>query len=124
MYVTENLSDIGELTDPLLYAQVISSLYVDKWCETMKDEMRYMEHNRVWELAELPVGFRPIGCKWVFKTKRDFKGNIDHYKARLVTKGYNQKEGIDYKETFAPVSSKDAFRVMMALVTHFDLELH
>lgn len=122
--MTENLSDTGELTDPLSYAQAISSPFVDKWREAMKDEMRSMEHNGVWELVELPEGFRPIGCKWVFKTKRDSKGNIDRYKARLVAKGYTQKEGIDYKNTFSLVSSKDEFRVVMALVAHFDLELH
>ncbi|XP_075111389.1 uncharacterized protein LOC142181772 [Nicotiana tabacum] len=122
--VTENLSDTGELTYPLSYAQVISSPFVDKWREAMEDEMRSMEHNRVWEFVELPISFRPIGCKWVFKTKRDSKGNIYRYKARLVAKGYTQKEGIDYKETFSHVSSKDEFRVVMALVAYFDLELH
>ncbi|XP_075111787.1 uncharacterized protein LOC142181966 [Nicotiana tabacum] len=96
VYVTGKLSDTEELVDPLSYAQAISSPFVDKWCEAMKDEMRSMEYNRVWELVELPVGFRPIGCKWVFKTKRDSKGNIDHYKARVV----------------------------VALVAHFNLELY
>lgn len=41
-----------------------------------------------------------------------------------MAKGYNQKEGIDYNETFSPVSTKDAFRTVMALVAHFNLELH
>ena len=49
---------------------------------------------------------------------------MERYKARLVTKGYTQKEGIDYKETFSPISSKDSFRTIMALVEHFDLKLH
>ena len=49
---------------------------------------------------------------------------MERYKARLVAKGYTQKEGIDYKEPFSPVSSKDSFRTIMALVAHFDLELH
>ena len=67
---------------------------------------------------------KPIGCKWIFKTKRDSKGDVERYKARLVAKGYTQKEDIDYKETLSPVSSKDSFRTIMALVAHFDLELH
>jgi hypothetical protein len=72
----------------------------------------------------LPNGVKAIGCKWVFKTKRDSQGNIERYKARLVAKGFTQREGIDYTETFSPVSKKDSFRVIMALVAHFNFELH
>ncbi|RVW75477.1 Retrovirus-related Pol polyprotein from transposon TNT 1-94 [Vitis vinifera] len=57
-------------------------------------------------------------------TKRDSKGNIVRYKSRLVAKGFTQKKGIDYKETFSPVSSKDSFRIIMALVAHYYLEPH
>ena len=67
---------------------------------------------------------KPIGCKWIFKTKRDSKGNKERYKARLVAKGFTQREGIDYNKTFSPVSLKDSFRFIMALVAHFDLKLH
>ena len=59
-----------------------------------------------------------------FKTKRDSSWQIERYKARLVVKGYSQTEGIDFKETFSPVSTKNSFRVIMAIVAHFDLELH
>ena len=83
-----------------------------------------MSHNEVWDLVELPHGCKPIGCKWVFKTKRNSKGQIERYKARLVAKCFSQKEGINYKETFSPVSTKDGFRIIMAIVAHFDLELH
>ncbi|KAI4370853.1 hypothetical protein MLD38_019154 [Melastoma candidum] len=80
--------------------------------------------NGVWELVDLPDGHRPVGRKWVFKTKRDANGKVDRYKARLVAKGFTKKPGIDYTETFSPVSSKDGFRIIMALVAHYDLELH
>ncbi|KAG8488952.1 hypothetical protein CXB51_016966 [Gossypium anomalum] len=90
----------------------------------MKDEYKSMQDNKVWELVPLPEGAKPIGCKWIFKTKKDANGNVERYKARLIAKGYTQKEGIDFTETFSPVSSKDSFRIIMALVAHFDLELH
>ena len=67
---------------------------------------------------------KPVGCKWIFKTKRDTKCNIERYKACLVEKGFTQREGINYNENFSLVSSKDSFTMIMALVAHFDLELH
>ena len=88
------------------------------------DEIQSMRHNGVLELVELPEGHRPIGCKLVYKTKRDPKGKIEKFKVRLVAKGFTQREGVDYEATFSPVSSKDSFKVIMALVSHFDMELH
>ena len=90
----------------------------------MKDEMTSMSHNKVWSLVDLPDGCRPIGCKWVFMTKHDTKGQVERYKARLVAKGYNQQEGIDFKETLSPVSTKDSLCIIMTIVAHFDLKLH
>ena len=90
----------------------------------MKDEMKSMEDNNIWDLVELLTRSKPIGCKWIFKTKRDSNGKVETYKARLVAKGFTQKEGIDYKETFSPISMKDSFMTIMELVAHFDLELH
>ena len=90
----------------------------------MKDEMDSMANNQVWNLIELPKGAKALDCKWVFKTKIDSSGNVERYKARLVAKGFTQQERIDYYESFSPVSKKDSFRIIMALVTHFDMELH
>ena len=60
----------------------------------------------------------------MFKTKRDAKGQVERYKSRLLGKGYNQREGINFKETFSPISTKDSLRVIMAIVALFNLELH
>ena len=90
----------------------------------MKKELNSMGHNGVQDLVELSKGCKRVGCKWVFKTKRDSHGNLECYKARLFAKGFTQKDDIDYKETFQSVSRKDSFRVIMALVAHYDLELH
>ena len=72
----------------------------------------------------MPNDSKWVSCKWVFKTKCNSKGNIEKYKARLVAKGFTQKYGIDYKETFSPVSKKDSLKIMLALVTHYDLEFY
>ena len=86
--------------------------------------MNSMKSNRVWDLIELPNGVKAIGCKWVFKIKKDSLGNTERHKARLVAKGFTQREGIDYTKTFSPVSKKDSLRIIMALVAHFDFDLH
>ena len=95
-----------------------------KWIDAMHEEIKSMKGNDIWDIVSLLEGVKPISCKWIFKTKRDSLGNVKKYKARLVAKGFTQKEGIDYKETFSRVTSKDSFRTIMALVAHFDFELH
>jgi len=69
----------------------------------MKDEMKSMQDNNLWDLIELPEGMKPISCKWIFKTKKDSKANIWRYEAHLVAKGFTQKEGIDYKDLFSSI---------------------
>ena len=116
-------TDIGVENDPETFSQAISCNESELWYNAMKDELDSMKSNEVWDLVELPKGVQAIGCKWVYKTKRDSLGNIERYKARLVGKGFTQKEGIDYTETFSPVSKKDSLRIILALVAHLDLEL-
>jgi hypothetical protein len=111
----------GDLTS---YEESMRSPHSSKWREAIEDEMRSMSANRVWKLEEIPKGAKIVGCKWVYKIKRDSKGNIDRFKARLVAKGFTQIEEIDYNEIFSPVSSKDSFRIIMPLVVHYNLELH
>ena len=115
---------MGLEDDPISFNQAKQSVNSHKWIEAMKDEIKSKEHNDVWDLFELPKIEKSIGCKWIYKTKQDSKGNVEIYESHLVTKGFTQKEDIDYKETFSLVSLKDSFRIIMTLVAHYDLELH
>lgn len=102
----------------------MESEQVDKWIEAMEAELESMRVNEVWKLVQPNKTHKAIRCKWVFKTKRCADGSVERYKTRLVAKGFTQQEGIDFNETFSPVSTKDAFRIIMAPVAHFDMELH
>ncbi|KAA0040148.1 UBN2 domain-containing protein [Cucumis melo var. makuwa] len=116
--------DLSIDNDPVSFSQAIKGDNSTKWLDAMKEELKSMNDNKVWDLVKLLKESKRVGCKWVFKIKRDSNGNIERYKARLVAKGYTQKDGIDYKETFSPVSKKDSLIIIMALVAHYDLELH
>lgn len=81
----------------------------------MKEELASIEKNNTWRLVELPKGRKPIGLKWVYKVKRNPTGKIVKYKARIVAKGYVQKQGVDYEEVFALVARIETVRVILAL---------
>jgi len=124
VYLQEHEFNSIESTDPISFHEATSNSNHFHWMAAMEDDFASMKKNGVWDLVVLPAGCKTVGCKWVFKTKRNANGEEERYKARLDAKGYNQREGIDFKETFSPVSTKDSFRVVMALVAHLDLELH
>ena len=87
--------------DPINFCQALKSFNSQKWIDAMNEEIKSMKNNNFWDLVPLPKGANPIGCKQIFKTKRDLMDNVERYKARLVTKDFTQKEGIDYKETLS-----------------------
>ena len=87
----------------------------ENWRKAMDEEIHAIEKNNTWELTDLPADKKPIGVKWVYKTKYKPNGEIDRFKARLVAKGYKQKPGIDYFEVFAPVARLDTIRMIISL---------
>ena len=92
----------------------MSSKQSNLWYNVMKYEMNSMAFNQVWDLVELP-GVKAIGCRLVFKTKKESQGNIERHNTRLIVKGFTQREGIDDTKTFFVASKKDSFRVIMTL---------
>ncbi|GJV91107.1 zinc finger, CCHC-type containing protein [Tanacetum coccineum] len=95
-----------------------------KWIEAMEIELDSINKNNTWTLTTLPTNHKAIGLKWVFKTKRDAKGEIIKYKARLVAKGYVQEQGIDFDEVFAPVARIETVRLILALAAYHGWQVH
>jgi hypothetical protein len=121
VYISEEIQMEG---DPTSFKEAMRSAHSSKWLEATKDEMKSMSTNRVCDLEEILKGAKIVGCKCVYKTKCDSKGNIERFKARLVAKRFTQREGIDYTKIFSLVSCNDSLRIIMALVAYYDLELH
>ena len=81
-----------------------------RWQAAMDNEFDLLQDNKIWDLATLPLGRKLVQCKWMYKTKLADDETTSKYKARLVAKGYSQVHGLDYNETFTPVSRMDSIR--------------
>lgn len=71
-----------------------------------------------------PKDYPTIGTKWVFRNKMDENGIVIRNKARLVAQGYNQEEGINYDETYAPISRLEAIRMLLAFTCYKNFKLY
>ncbi|GKA15706.1 ribonuclease H-like domain-containing protein [Tanacetum coccineum] len=88
---------------------------VERVVDAMNAEIEALNENHTWEITNLPPNKKAIGNKWIYKIKYKSSGDIDRYKARLVVKGFNQKEGIDFDETFSLVVKMSTVRCVVAL---------
>lgn len=96
----------------------------DKWQAAVREEMDSLERNQTWTLVKLPEGRVPITCKWLFKVKHNEGDEEDRYKARLVARGFSQKAGFDYAETYSPVARLDTVRVVLAVANEQRMAVH
>ena len=106
------LANITATKEPHTYAQAILD---PNWKKAMDKELSALQLNQTWTLTLLPVGQKPIRCKWVYKIKCNSNGSIDRYKARLFAKGYTQIEGVDYSETFSPTAKLTTLRCLCTI---------
>ncbi|GJU18899.1 retrovirus-related pol polyprotein from transposon TNT 1-94 [Tanacetum coccineum] len=96
----------------------------ENWVMAMQEELNQFITNDVWELVPNPMDMTIIGTKWVYRNKLDENGVVTRNKARLVAQGYNQQEGIDYDETYAPVARLESIRILLAYACALDFKLY
>ena len=109
--------------DPTSYKEAMEDSDSNHLVKAMKAELEPMDPNQVWKLVEPLANIKPIGCKWVYKRKRGLDGKVKTFKVRLVAKGFTQKEGIDYEETFLPVAMLKSTRIFLSIAAYLDYEI-
>ncbi|GJV12456.1 retrovirus-related pol polyprotein from transposon TNT 1-94 [Tanacetum coccineum] len=95
----------------------------ESWVIVMQEELNQFITSDVWELVPNYKDMAITGTKWVFRNKLDENGVVSRNKARLVAQGYNQQEGIDYDETYAPVARLESIRILLAYACALDFRL-
>nr|GEZ56080.1 putative reverse transcriptase, RNA-dependent DNA polymerase [Tanacetum cinerariifolium] len=88
------------------------------WIESMQEELLQFKRLDVWVLVLAPDNITPLTLKWLFKNKHDEQKTVIRNKSRLVMRGYHQGEGIDFKESFAPIAKMEAIRIFLAYAAH------
>ncbi|KAH9752597.1 hypothetical protein KPL71_014753 [Citrus sinensis] len=125
-YVTEInvayclLTEDGE---PSTFHETLNNSDVALWMTAMQEKIEALHKNKTWKLVPLLRGRKAVGNKWVYKIKRDGNDQVERYRARLVVKGYAQKEGIDFNEIFSPLVRLTTVRVVLAMCATFDLHI-
>nr|KYP36383.1 Retrovirus-related Pol polyprotein from transposon TNT 1-94 [Cajanus cajan]KYP36385.1 Retrovirus-related Pol polyprotein from transposon TNT 1-94 [Cajanus cajan] len=103
---------------------VVQALETKHWKQAMQDEYNALMKNYTWDLVSLPPGRKAITCKWIFKNKYKQDVSILRHKARLVARGFNQQQGIDYTDTFSLIFRPVSVRVVLALVVSQGWPIH
>jgi hypothetical protein len=107
--------------EPSTYEQVAQH---GVWQEAMMEEYASIMKNDVWEVVPRPEGKRVVGSKWIYKFKHGADESVEKYKACFVAKGFVQKEGVDYEETFAPMARYSSIRAIISLVAEMGWRVH
>ena len=108
---------------PTTLAEAMASRDAEKWKQAAESEYNSLMENKTWKLVARPAGANVIKSKWCFKVKYRPDGSVERYKCRLVVKGCSQVEGVDYFETYSPVSKMASIRCLLSLAAANDLEM-
>jgi hypothetical protein len=94
------------------------------WRDAMMEEYSSIMKNDVWEVVPRPEEKSVVGSRWIYKIKHVADGSVDKFKARFVAKGFSQKEGIDFSETFAPVERYSSIRAVISIAAELGWQIH
>ncbi|GBN43947.1 Retrovirus-related Pol polyprotein from transposon TNT 1-94 [Araneus ventricosus] len=119
----DNCVLLAEHAETDTYKEAIATKESSEWLAAMKEEMTSLEANNTWELMNLPQDRKAIGSRWVYKIKKNADGTVQRFKARLVARGYSQKVGVDFNETFSPVERWDTIRTVLSVAAYKKLKL-
>ena len=106
------VSTLSSVSIPISTSEALSHL---GWKQATVEEMDALSSNGTWELVTLPPSKPPVGCRWVYTVKVGPDGQVDRLKARLVAKGYTQQYGLDYYDTFSPVTKIVYVRLLLSM---------
>jgi hypothetical protein len=109
------VTQVQQLQDPTTPEEALKSPEAEEWKAAMQKEMDSLKKNDTYELVDLPENAQVVKTIWVLRRKFNADGTIERYKARLCAKGYSQRPGLDYDETFAPVPQYKSWRTVLAL---------
>jgi hypothetical protein len=96
-------------------SSVRAALVDPNWRRAMEEEFAALIANNTWDLVPRPVGSNVVTGKWIFKHKFNSDGSLERYKARWVLRGFTQRPGVDYDETFSPVVKPATVRTVLSL---------
>jgi len=117
------LAKTNPSTIPSTAREALRGPDADRWREAMDREIDNIESKDTWIETTLPAGRKAVDSRWVFAIKTDADGKVVKYKARIVAKGFSQQPGIDFEETYAPVSRLASLRILLTIGAAHDLEL-
>ena len=109
--------------EPNTFEEALQCPDREKWLSSMEEEMSSLKENKVFELTPLPPSKQAIKCRWVYRIKYLADGTVDRYKSRLVAKGFLQRPGTDFNETFSPVMRYDSMRLILSIASIYKMEI-
>lgn len=121
--ISEGFAFIARRYEPVSFQEAINSTESKNWKIAMDQEMNSLRKNNTWDLVNMSNDKKLIKNRWVYKIKYLANGNVDRYKARLVVRGFTEKYGIDFEETFSPVVKFTSIRTLLSVAAADNLKL-